>query len=58
MGYSHIRKHRASAAPRCKPPQASPALRPLRRALAQATEPAIKASLARTIAALEARGRQ
>jgi hypothetical protein len=36
----------------------SPALRALKRALAQATEPALKASLARTIAALEARGRQ
>jgi hypothetical protein len=37
----------------------SPALRALKRALAQATEPAIKASLARGTAALEvARGRQ
>ena len=32
-----------------------PALRALKRAIAQATEPALKASLARTIAALEAR---
>jgi hypothetical protein len=36
----------------------SPALRALKRALAQATEPALKANLARAIAALEARGRQ
>jgi hypothetical protein len=36
----------------------SPALRALKRAIAQATEPDLRANLVRTIAALEARGRR
>jgi hypothetical protein len=53
MFAKHIPEHRASTPFRRKPPKESPALRALKRALAQTSEPALKANLVRAIEALE-----